>query len=53
MIKFIRFLLGLCDHRWVVTQNGNVVNNRTHAHVGFWTYSSCDKCGKHKYKQHC
>jgi hypothetical protein len=51
MIKVIRFLLGLCDHKWVVLRTGNVVSGNSH--VGFWTYSSCDKCGKRKYKQQC
>lgn len=51
MIQFIRSILGLCNHNWLVVNEGPVVQDNEV--IGFWVRSKCSKCGAHKYKQYC
>ena len=52
MIKLLRFLLGLCNHKWVIHKTGPVVDGNKGLPTGRWTESSCSKCGNFKYTQH-
>lgn len=48
MLKLIRFLLGLCNHEWVETQKGWLLDADSKDKKGYCVMSRCSRCGKNK-----
>lgn len=40
-----RFLFGGCDHKWVIIDQGNIVDEESNT-IGRYYNSRCEKCGK-------
>lgn len=52
MIKFIRKLLGLCDHKWETVEKGRLHNadDDSKQIIGDYFILQCTKCGNVKVK---
>lgn len=44
-MKWIKFILGLCDHKWEILHEGKIVSHYNDTRVGTYYELQCEKCG--------
>lgn len=51
MIKSIKKLFVMCNHKWYTYERRNCKCIHTGIHLWVDVYQSCQKCGKERYKK--
>lgn len=44
-MKWIKFILGLCDHKWKIIRTGRIIGMHSNEPVGTYYDLQCEHCG--------